>query len=164
MNRRRYPATSTPTMKPVAFRAGLAALSLSLLAGFPAQAEAPPATGGASGVIGTSAGNYEFTPATCALYRQDGVDDVEIGGPGTAPDGEKFYFGLSSTGNELTLDLGADGPFASTGRRLQAGRWVSQEFTVQVSDRTLSVENLVLVDENGRPVDDGATLTVDCGG
>jgi len=111
----------------------------------------------------TSAGRYEFTPTTCAIYSQDGFDDIEIQGPGTAPDGEKFFFELSSTANAMTIGLGVDRPFASPQRQIQAGRVYSEEFTIVTSGRQLSVAGLVLVDENGASIDDGATLTIDCG-
>lgn len=138
-----------------------AALCGMLLAVCSVEAGASPTQ---KGVLETSAGAYEFTPTTCAIHNEDGVDDIEIGGPGTAPDGEGFYFELSSTGNDLTVNLGVDGPFASAERKLQAGIWVSQEFTVEVSGRTMTLRNLALVDENGRSVDDDAILTIDCGG
>jgi hypothetical protein len=115
------------------------------------------------GVLETSAGVFAFTLTSCSVYRGDGVDDIEIDGPGTAPDGEKFFFELSSTGNELTIGLGVDGPFASPERRLKAGRYVSQEFTLVVSERQMSASGVVLVDENGALVDGNATLTIDCG-
>lgn len=116
------------------------------------------------GVLETSAGIYEFTPTTCAIYQEEDIDDIELGGPGKAPDGEEFYFELSSTANALTINLGASGPFASADRRIQAGRYVSQPFTVEVSGAAVTARDLVLVDENGGPVDDDASLTVDCDG
>lgn len=113
-------------------------------------------------VLETSAGRYEITPTTCAIYSQDGIDDIEVQGPGTAPDGEAFFFELSSTANEITLGLGANGPFSSPERRLKAGRYVSQEFTIVTSGRQLSAANLVLVDENGASIDDRAALSINC--
>lgn len=115
------------------------------------------------GVLETSAGVFAFTLTSCSVYRGDGVDDIEIEGPGTAPDGEKFFFELSSTGNAMTIGLGVDGPFASPERQLKAGRYASQEFTLVVSERQMSASGVVLVDENGALVDDNATLTIDCG-
>lgn len=136
-----------------------------LLAGWSADAKAtePQSSAAAeTGVLETSAGRYHFTPTTCAIYRQDGVDDIEIQGPGTAPDGEKFFFGLSSTANAITVGLGVDSPFASPERQLMAGQYVSQEFTIVASGQQLSVAALVLVDENRALVDDSATLHIDC--
>src|SRR5690606_12925738 len=136
-----------------------------MLTGCSAEAEAPTSESAAVAIsaLETSAGRYEFTPTTCAIYSQDGFDDIEIQGPGTTPDGEKFFFELSSTANAMTIGLGVDGPFASPERRIQAGRVYSQEFTIVASGRQLSVAGLVLVDENGASIDDGATLTIDCG-
>lgn len=76
-------------------RPGLAAIAVLgglILAGCSAEAEntAPGNSAAAMrGVLETSAGLYEFTPTTCAIYRQDGADDIEVQGPGTASDGEK---------------------------------------------------------------------------
>ena len=112
----------------------------------------------------TSAGAYIFTPTICAVHKEDDVYDIEIGGRGIAPDGEEFYLEFSSTGDELSVGLGVDGPFASAARELRAGRWVSREFTVDVSGGTITVLNLALVDENGQSVDGDATLKVDCDG
>jgi hypothetical protein len=138
-----------------------------MLAGCSAEAEAPvaknlPAAG--SGALEAAAGRYEFTPSTCAFYEQDGIYDIEIRGPGTAPDGEKFFFELSSTANALTLGLGVDRPYASPERKIQAGRVVSQEFDIVVAGQKLSVNDLVLVNEDGAPVGNGATLSIDCSG
>lgn len=157
-------------MKPGILRAILlATLSLLAVAGCsPEAGSSQPApadsTAKGVGVLEASTGAYEFTPMTCAVHKEDGVDDIEVAGPGTAPDGEEFYFELTSTGNELTVSLGATGPFDSADRRLRAGRYVSQEFAIDVSGGRMTVRHLVLVDENRQPVDDDATLTIDCGG
>lgn len=116
----------------------------------------------AKGVLETVAGIYEFDPKLCGIYRQDDFDDIEIGGPGTAPDGEEFYFELSSTANALSLDLGVNTAFASSERSLKAGRYVSQEFTLVVSGQQIEAADLVLVDENGVVIDETASLTIDC--
>ena len=144
---------------------GMAFLSTLVLAGCSPEAAITPAVaagGEPTGTLSTSAGAYTFTPKTCGIYREDGFDDIEIGGPGQAPDGEKFYFELSSTANAMTINLGAEGPFDSTERRLMAGQHVSQSFTIDVSGNNFSVTSLVLVDENLQPVDDNASLTISC--
>lgn len=137
-----------------------------MLAGCNAEVEAtrPESSAAAkTGVLETSAGRFEFTPTACIIYSQDGVDDIEIQGPGTAPDGEKFFFELSSSANAMTIGLGVDGPFASPERQLKAGGIGSQEFTILTSGRQLSVADLMLVDENGAPIDGRAALSIDCG-
>lgn len=136
-----------------------------MLAGCSAEADEPqaknlPAAG--SGALETAAGRYEFTPSTCAFYEQDGIYDIEIRGPGTAPDGEKFFFELSSTANALTIGLGVDRPYASPERKIEAGRVVSQEFEIVVAGEKLTVSDLVLVNEDGAPVGNGATLSINC--
>lgn len=139
-----------------------ATLALCLLAATPLPASGETVEKPA-GVLETTAGSYGFTPQTCAIYQDEGAYDIEMGGPGTAPDGEVFYFEFSSTANALSVDLGVDSRFASAERVLQAGRHVSEEFTVQVEGEVLSIAGLVLVDENGQLIDEAASLRVDCG-
>lgn len=115
-----------------------------------------------SGVVETSMGTYAFATAVCAIYEENGAYDIEIEGPGTAPDGENIYFSLSSTGNEISIALGAEGPFAGTDRRLAAGRYVSQEFSIVVSGRSVTASGLLLVDQNGGAVDATAGVAVNC--
>lgn len=149
-------------------KSALAALTLGaagVTAIYPVHAVSIPVdepTAKEPGVLRTSAGNYRFTPTTCAIYKEDGVDDIEIGGTGLAPNGEPLYFEFSSMANEMAVRLGVDGPFKSSDRTLRAGRYVSQEFTVTVTDRTISVPSVVLVDNNGNAVDNNASLTIDC--
>ena len=114
------------------------------------------------GLLETSAGIYEFTPKTCAIYEEDGVFDIEIQGPGTAPDGEVFYFDFSSTANEMGLALGVDARFKSSDRKIQAGQFVSKLFEVEVSQKVISVRDLTLVDEQGHLVDSNAALRINC--
>lgn len=161
-------SSSRPTVLVSNTRFGVAmSLSLLLLTACSADADSPssatPATAVKSiGSVDTTAGAYEFTPTSCVVHKEDGVFDIEIQGPGTAPNGEKFFFELSSTANAITIGLGVDGPFASPERLLKAGRYVSQEFDIEVSGSNLSVLGLVLVDENGGPIDGDATLKIDC--
>lgn len=139
---------------------GGAAIALSLffiLA--PCSAEA----GERTGILQTSAGAYEFTPSNCLVYDEGGVYDIEIQGPGTAPDGEKLFFSFSSTGNEMTVQLGVDEPFRSSDREFRAGQYVSEPFTVDVSDGAISVSGIVLVDQQRQTVDADASLRIDCG-
>lgn len=136
-----------------------------MLAGCSAEAEAPPAKSvpaAGSGVLETSIGRYKFTPTTCAFYEQDGAYDIELGGPGTTPDGEKLFFELSSTANALTIGLGVDRPYASSERQLKAGRIYSQELDIVVDGEKLSINDLVLVNEDSAPVVNGATLSINC--
>lgn len=117
-----------------------------------------------SGVLQTKQGAYRFTPTSCTFHKEDGVYDIEIEGPGQAPDGEKFYFELTSTGNGVAVQLGVDGRFQSSDRKLIAGRHVTEAFTIDVSGQSLSIPKLVLADSNGRRVDDSASLRIDCNG
>ena len=131
-----------------------------------AATDAAPAAsvGEHSGVLQTAQGAYQFTPTSCLFNKEDGVYDIEIQGPGQTPDGEKFYFELSSTGNEMSVQLGVDAPFQSPERRLVAGQYVSEAFTLDVSDKSLSIPKLVLNNERGERVDDNASLQIDCQG
>ena len=114
------------------------------------------------GILETSTATYEFTPVTCIIYMEDGVPDIEVQGPGLAPDGESFFFDFSSTANEITIELGVDEPYESVGRKLQAGQYVSTAFEVDVSDGIISVTGLDLVDGQTEPVEASASLRIDC--
>lgn len=116
------------------------------------------------GTLQTSAGAYEFTPRSCLIHIEDGVPDIEIQGPGIAPDGEKLYFDFSSTANEMSIELGVDTAFTSTDRVLKAGQFVSKAFTVEVSENIISVADVHLIDEQGALVDANASLRIDCSG
>lgn len=127
-----------------------------------ASAASDTQTSNRSGVLKTSLGNYKFTPTLCVLHREDDVDDIEIQGPGVAPDGEVFYFELSSTGEEMSVNLGVDSVFSTAERRLAAGRWISEAFTIQTSGKTFTVSDLILVDGDGARIDGAASLEIDC--
>jgi len=126
------------------------------------KAETPDAVNMGPAVLETSTAIYAFTPVTCIIYMEDGVPDIEVQGPGLAPDGESFYFDFSSTANEMTIELGVDGPYKSVGRKLQAGQYVSTVFEVDVSDGIVSVTGLDLVDGQSELVDASASLRIDC--
>jgi hypothetical protein len=161
-------STTTPGASGARLYRMLAApLCLLVLAACSGEAESPPraqadAASAAVGVLETSSGAYRFTPTTCAFHQEDGVYDIEIGGPGEAPDGEKFFFELTSTGQAIAVNLGADGPFASSDRKLVAGKHVSEEFTINVSGTSLSVPKIVLITDQGERVDENASLQIDC--
>ena len=151
------------TGKAKAAHAAIAACGL-IFAVCSAEAEGTPRSPASTtkGILETAGGTYEFVPTTCAIQKEDDAQDIEVMGTGTSPDGEKFHFGLSSTGNEIIIDLGVDGPFKTSERQIRAGRYVSQAFNVDVSGRTVSVSGLALVDERGQSVDTNARLRIDC--
>lgn len=128
----------------------------------PAKAAAATPAEAATGVLQTAMGAYSFVPTTCGVYVGDGVEDIEVLGRGTAPDGEVFFFELSSTANALSVGLGVDSLFATPERELTAGRVTSQEFSLVVAGADISADNLVLVDEQGRSVDADASLRITC--
>lgn len=144
--------------------AAVAVLWCSLsLAGAGAETLPPqPAEVSGPNALETSAGRYEFTPTTCGIFVQDGEYDIEVRGPGTAPDGEKIFFELSSTANAMSIGLGVETPYASPERLIQAGRVVSQEFDLIVSGEKISATDLILVNEDGASVGDGGSLSIDC--
>jgi len=114
------------------------------------------------GILSTTLGDFTFTPKVCAIYLRDDEPDIEIGGPGTSPDGEDLYFELSSTANALSVSLGADSAFQSSNRKLKAGRFDSTEFTLEVRDDTITARELQLVDQDGATVDAAAQLHINC--
>ncbi|HHX83038.1 MAG TPA: hypothetical protein GX696_08675 [Pseudomonadaceae bacterium] len=116
------------------------------------------------GVLKTAQGDYTFEPTTCGVYREDNVDDLEIHGPGTAPDGEAFFFELSSTAETMSLSLGVNKPMTHSDRVIHAGRWNSEPFVVAISEdgRKFSAKDIVLVDWNQNRIDGLASLEIDC--
>lgn len=120
-------------------------------------ASATQAANHRSGLVETASGRYAFTPKVCAIHYEDGVPDIEIGGAGKAPDGEKIYVQFSSTADQLTIDLGVDSAFATAERRLRADDFVSG---MEISGKTIRVANLALVGEQGSR--QPASLKIDC--
>ena len=117
-----------------------------------APAAAAPVTtgdGSSSGVVETAGGRYTFAATTCAIHLEGDAWDVEIAGPGKAPDGEKVFVQFSSTGDVLTIDLGIDSAFDSSERSWQAGQYITNKLKVDVSGRTVRVAELELVDLQG---------------
>ena len=139
--------------------------------GNPAPAATPtgaaPASAPAGGLLSTGAGDYRFTPQTCAVTREGGEHDIEIEGPGTTPDGEPFWLSFSSTGDELALALGVDKRFASSERSLKAGGHISSPLAVQVEGKRVRVSGIELLRIEERresvPVPGPVALDVDCG-
>ncbi|MBN8726276.1 MAG: hypothetical protein J0H15_01045 [Xanthomonadales bacterium] len=129
----------------------------------PAPAAAAPqavaATAPRTGVVETAAGRYRFTPSTCAIHDGNGAPDIEVGGPGTAPDGERIYVEFSSTARALDIHLGVDTPFASPERSLRAGVG-SGEMPIEVTGRTIRVAELELVDDAGSR--EAGSLLIEC--
>lgn len=115
-----------------------------------------------SGAMQIAGGTYQLSPTICVIHKEGEVYDIEVEGQGTAPDGEKFYFGLSSTGNAVRLNLGVDGRFESSDRILTGGQHVTEPFALDVAGRNLTIAKLVMVDGNGQKVDDHASLKIDC--
>ena len=131
----------------------------------PAAASTPVATAVAapntsSGFVGTADGRYTFTPTSCGIHREGDGFDIEISGPGKAPDGEMIHVDFSSTANELSIELGVDKPFARSGRSLKAGEFVTRKMLVEASDKAVRVADLELVDEQGNRR--SGSLEIDC--
>ena len=132
----------------------------SVFAETPILDDLPP---GKTGMLESPVGTYEFTTTVCGIFLEDNFEDIEIMGPGTAPNGENFYFQLSSTGNSMTISIGSEGPFDSSDRQLQAGQHVSEPFTVETSGEFISVPHITLVDEVGWRIIGDASLRINCG-
>lgn len=123
-------------------------------------AAAAAATG--SGVIKTSGGDYRFTPTTCAIGVEGGVDDIEIGGAGVGPDGAPIYVEFSSTANALDIGLGVDRPFVTAERQIRGGRSASRPFEITVSGQVVKAASVSLKKENGETFDDNASFEITC--
>ena len=133
----------------------------------PAPDAAAVASASAAAVLSTGAGDYRFTPQTCAVTQEGGAHDIEIEGPGTTPDGEPFWLSFSSTGDELELALGVDQRFANSERSLKAGGHISSPLAVQVEGKRVRVSGIELLRIEERresvPVPGPVALDVDCG-
>lgn len=116
----------------------------------------------ADGFVTTSAGSYVFAPTVCAVVVEDGIDDVEIAGAGTAPDGQRVYVTFTSTGNELQIGLGVDQAFATANHTLTGGQYVTQPFAVTVAGKLVRASGIVLANEQGVTVESDAGFEVDC--
>lgn len=114
------------------------------------QAQASAGNAAHTGVVETEGGRYTFSPTSCSVHVEDGFNDIEISGPGTAPDGEPVFIDFSSTANALDIALGVDTPFASADRILRAGQHATQTMDIQVDGRTIRVAHLVLADSDGQ--------------
>ena len=114
------------------------------------------------GILQTSMGAYKFTPNVCVIYLEDDFYDIEVQGPGTAPNGEAFFFELSSTAAEISISLGVDTAFAHSDRTLNAGAYHSKPFSIQVSGSTITLSDLVITDENGAELEGPTTLEINC--
>ena len=126
----------------------------------PAVANTPAPKG--MGVLETPAGNYEFLPSFCGIYK-DGEDfDIEVHGPGTTPDGEIMFFEFSSTANSFEVKIGVDEPYKSSERSISGGQFVTEPFEVEVIDRVVTASGLKLIQPNGDKIDDVANIRIDC--
>ena len=96
------------------------------------------------------------------IYLEDNFYDIEVQGPGTAPNGEAFFFELSSTAGEISISLGVDTAFAHSDRTLNAGAYHSKPFSIQVSGSTITLSDLVITDENGAELEGPTTLEIYC--
>lgn len=124
------------------------------------QPAAPAAHPARTGVVETEAGAYTFNPTRCAIYKEDGVDDIEISGPGSGADGGKIFVDFSSTANALEIALGVDTQFASADRKIRAGQYVTEPMDIEVDGRIIRVAQLVLEDDAGQRLN--GSLEVDC--
>ena len=105
----------------------------SVFAETPILDDLPP---GKTGVLESPVGTYEFTTTVCRIFLEDNFEDIEIMGPGTAPDGENFYFELSSTGNSTGLvNLCSIPP-----RHGFANRWRNYGSTSQIISKCIGRE------------------------
>ncbi len=114
------------------------------------------------GVLETPNGRYEFSLRSCAIYLDDGKYDIELQGPGIAPDGEKIFIEYSSTAEAISVKLGVDQPYKSTDRTIKAGNYVTEAMKLTVTDNIIEIHDIVLMDENDKIIDGTGTLTVDC--
>lgn len=133
---------------------GLAVMLSGLLVG--ATFAATPALDGRGGILDTDTGVYGFDPTMCGMALEDGQHDIEVYGPGTAPDGRVVFVEFSSTGRYLSVGFDIASVFHSADEAL-----VARDFDIAVSGTTITASDLVFSDLNGTPMGTG-TLVIDC--
>jgi hypothetical protein len=111
--------------------------------------------GGGTGLVVTDEGDYSFAATTCVQYE----DEIEVGGPGTAPDGTPVFVTMSAGEGyaNLRIDLGVDDEFTSSDDILISG---DLEHDASGSVITGSAS---LRDGSGGPDSVDATFEIDCG-
>lgn len=119
----------------------------------PAGDDAGAADGG-SGVVATDEGDYSFAPTTCVVYE----GEVEVGGPGTAPDGTPVFVTMSAGEGyaNLRIDIGVDDEFSSSDDIL-----ISGDLDLDLSGSIIS-GSASLRDGSGGPDSVDVTFEVDC--
>lgn len=119
-------------------------------------------TSAATGTIVTSFGRYIFTPSHCGIGVEEGVDDIEIGGPGKSPDGEPIYVEYSSTADELEIKLGVDKPSTTSEHKFVAGQHTTQSIEYSVSGMTVRATGISLANGQGEIIDTEASFEINC--
>jgi len=109
--------------------------------------------------VTTDAGVYRFEPATCTIYE----GELEIAGPGTAPDGTPVHVDLSAGDGyaNLRIDIGTNDPFVSSDEILTTVELID-DLDYQVSGSTIT-GTASLADGTGTATRVQATVDVDCG-
>jgi hypothetical protein len=110
---------------------------------------------GRTGLVATADGNYAFAPSTCVIFG----DEVEVGGPGTAPDGGPVFISMDAGEGyaNLRIDLGTDDEFTSGSEFM-----ISGDLTFALSGSTVS-GSAALRNGAGGPDSTEVTFEVDCG-
>jgi hypothetical protein len=112
------------------------------------------------GTVTTDAGTYVFQPEVCVITP----DEIEIHGPGAAPDGTPVYIdlGVGDGYATLSIDIGTDSQFVS-GDGLLTTISLTDDLDVTVSGSTVigtAALTEVRRDEAGGEV--SAAIDVDC--
>lgn len=115
-----------------------------------------------TGVLITPAGLYKFTATACSAGVYDGEVEVEVYGPGTAPDGEIMFLSFSALANTLTIKLGKDKMLGATERELVAGQHHTERFDTEVTGLTVEVRDIILATQDQERVAGTANLLINC--
>jgi hypothetical protein len=117
-----------------------------------------PITGG-DGTVTTDAGTYVFQPQACVITP----DEIEIHGPGAAPDGTPVYIdlGVGDGYATLSIDIGTDSQFVS-GDGLLTTISLTDDLDVTVSGSTVTGTAALTEVRDGGGGEVSAAIAVDC--
>jgi hypothetical protein len=125
----------------------------------PAVSDDGPSVRPGRGVVVTDAGDYVFEPQTCVITSLE----IEINGPGVAPDGTPVYIdmGVGDGYATFSIDIGTDSQFVS-GESLLTTVALDSDLEVTVAGSAVRGAALLTEVRTGDNSEVEADIDVDC--